>query len=224
VMLWMVPKAGVCGEGEPHHQALARLALSQGSAAGETSGADASDVFLFMLSGLLTTELPMLSDLLRSRWACAVSVMLGRPESRGRVFVSNADPFTKPEIHLNLGTTGRDVDRLVAGVRVAWQVIRQSPLAELMQSTFMWNDNIVHNDQLARRAVSRFLNGSWHTFGTARMGREGDAGAVVDSRFGVLGTRGLRVVDASVIPTLSVPPSLTCMLLGERAAEWMSEA
>lgn len=55
------------------------------------------------------------------------------------------------------------------------------------------------------------------------MGREGDAGAVVDSRFAVLGTRGLRVVDASVIPTLSVPPSLTCMLLGERAAEWMSE-
>jgi choline dehydrogenase-like flavoprotein len=61
-----------------------------------------------------------------------------------------------------------------------------------------------------------------HPVGTARMGPDGDAGAVVDQRGRVRGVDGLAVVDASIMP--NVPrayTNLTCIIIGERASDWM---
>jgi choline dehydrogenase len=213
VMMWMVPKPGVCQHGGAHHQALARFRSEQASH---------PDLFLFMLSNMNTADLPMLQNLLRTPLAGAISVMLARPASRGHVVARDADPRGRPEIVLDLGTVEKDIDLLVHGVRQAWRVLRDSALADLTQSVFMWNDNIIKDESLTRKAVARFLNGAWHSFGTAKMGPDSDPMAVVDSRCRVRGVRQLRVVDASVIPsTLSVPTSLTCVMLAERVAEWM---
>lgn len=68
--------------------------------------------------------------------------------------------------------------------------------------------------------IRRTLSTVHHPAGTARMGHPGDPGTVVDPQLRVLGTEGLRVADASIFPSLpSVNPCLTCMMVGERAAE-----
>jgi choline dehydrogenase len=213
VMLWMVPKPGVCKSGEPYHQVLARCSSGQ---------ADTSDLYLFMLSSMATGKLPLLRDLLRCELAGAISVMLCQPESRGRVAIQSLDPGRPPVIDLNLLSTASDVERLACGVRTAWKIARAPVISSLVDSVFMWNEAMLANDELLKRAVSRFVNGSWHAVGTARMGDAHDCTAVVDQRCRVHGIAELRVVDASVMPNIpSVPTSLTCIALAERVADWM---
>jgi choline dehydrogenase len=214
VMMWMVPRPGVCREGEPYHQVLARAASRPGGPC---------DLAFFMLSSMVTSQLPMLTDLLRAPLAAAISVMLARPDSRGRVFLQSKDPEAKPVIDLNLGSDPRDVERLAQGVRQAWAIARHPAIADRTASVFMWNEGIIKSDALLQRAISRFVNGAWHPVGSARMGAAGDRGAVADPRCRVHGLEGLRVVDASVMPAIpSVPTGLTCLMIAERAAEWMA--
>lgn len=69
-----------------------------------------------------------------------------------------------------------------------------------------------------RRTVLHYV----HPVGTARMGPDGDPGAVVDQHCRVRGVSNLRVVDASVMPTIPrANTNLTCLMIGERAAGWM---
>ena len=78
-------------------------------------------------------------------------------------------------------------------------------------------------ERVLKSAVSRFVNATWHAVGTAKMGPATDSMAVVDQHFRVHGLERLRVVDASVMP--SIPrsaPNLSCIMLAERAAEWMN--
>jgi choline dehydrogenase len=214
VLIWMVPKPGVCRAGEPYHQALARFS---------SRGSSRRDLYLFMLSNMITAKIPLLGSLLHSPLASAISVMLAQPEARGRVFLERADVDARPVIELNVAGAQRDVERLKDGVRQAWKVIKGAPLAERTQSVFMWNDAMVKSDDLTGRAISRFVNGSWHAVGTSKMGPKEDPMAVVDQHCRVHGIERLRIVDASVMPDIpSVPTGLTCMMLGERLADWMS--
>lgn len=108
------------------------------------------------------------------------------------------------------------------GVRLAWSVVRSAPFAPVVSRTFLWTDRMVDDDALLRRAVANFVSPTWHAAGTARMGTADDPGAVVDERLNVHGVAGLRVADASVMPTIvRAPTNLTCIMLAERAAEWM---
>lgn len=215
VMMWAVPKPGVCHAGEPHHQVLTRLA---------SAGSSSTDLCLFMVSSMSTDRIPMLSDLLRAPLASAISVMLANPASRGRVWLKSAAAGQKPEIELNLGAVKSDVDRLMQGVRAAWTILKGAPLAQLTQSVFMWNDHMVGDERLLRHAVTRFLNGSWHPVGTARMGPSDAPMTVVDQYCRVHGAQSLGVVDASVMPVIpSVPTGLSCIMLAERAADWMMD-
>ena len=63
-----------------------------------------------------------------------------------------------------------------------------------------------------------------HSVGTARMGPANDPGAVVDQHGRVHGARGLRVADASIMPTIpSANTHLSCVMIGERNSQWMGE-
>jgi choline dehydrogenase len=102
-------------------------------------------------------------------------------------------------------------------------VLRTPALAELVDRIMIWTDRMMGDDDMLRRSIRKFVTPQWHACGTARMGHADDTEAVVDQRLRVHGMDGLRVVDASVMPSIpSAPMNLTCIMLGERAATWMS--
>jgi choline dehydrogenase len=164
-----------------------------------------------------------MSPLLGGRMAVTVTAMLLSPRSRGRVFLRDASPDAKPRIVLGLASEPSDIDRLMEGTRRAWSVIRCTPFAELLDRVLIWTDRMVADDAMLARSVARFVAPQWHPAGTARMGPATDSLAVVDPHGKVYGIDGLRVADASIMPTIpSAPTNLSCIMLGERVAEWMA--
>ncbi|MEU8383700.1 GMC family oxidoreductase N-terminal domain-containing protein [Streptosporangium sp. NPDC048865] len=212
VALWAVPKDGVCRADDPLHQVLARLAGPGG----------APDLSVTLLNNVTGLAVPAIGAMLRGRIGVSLSTALLSPESRGFVALRDADPGTPPVIALRLASAGRDIERLMTGVRAVWSLIRDDEIASLLQRVFLWTDRMVNDDVMLRSSVARFVCPSWHPAGTARMGPADDRLAVVDERLRVHGIQGLQVVDASVMPTIpSAPTNLSCMMLAERAADWM---
>jgi choline dehydrogenase len=211
--LWAVPRPGTCRDGAPWHRVLARVASRRGAE---------PDLNVMLLNNVATAMLPVVGDMLGTPTAVGVSVMLHRPLSRGRVTLADPDPDAAPVIELALGSDPRDVDALMAGVRVAWSIISSPEVARRLDRVLLWTERMVGSDALLRRAVENFVSPSLHPAGTARMGPSTDRGAVVDQRCRVHGVANLRVVDASVMPAIpSVPLNLTCIALAERVAGWI---
>jgi choline dehydrogenase len=157
------------------------------------------------------------------RMGVTVATMLLTPASRGRVFLSDAAPEAKPVIVLRLLSAPEDVERMRHGTRLLWSIMRSSPLADLLERVIIWTDRMVNDDALLNGALQKFVTPMWHPAGTARMGPPSDNMSVVDQHCRVHQVAGMRVVDASVMPSIpSSPMNLSCMMLGERVAEWIA--
>jgi choline dehydrogenase len=217
VGLWMVPKEGVCKAGEDLHQATLRHTSK--------AGGQRNDLQLFMLNSVRTSQFPELESALGASLAMALSAVLSKPDSRGWIDLPSADPMAMPHITLNLATAPRDVEVLMEGVRLAWQIIQTKPLASHVAKVFAWNQRIIDDDTLLRQTISTFVRGSWHPAGTARMGLASDAMAVTDEHGWVHGCSRLMVADASLMPTITrSPTNLTCLMIGEMVSQHLMEA
>jgi choline dehydrogenase-like flavoprotein len=107
-------------------------------------------------------------------------------------------------------------------VRLAAELLRTRAWAPLVAERTGLPDDVLTGDAALDRWVRAHLTTAIHLSGTARMGPDTDAGAVVDQLLRVRGVTGLRVVDTSVLPTApSRGPAATAVMLGERAAELM---
>ncbi|MET9297635.1 GMC family oxidoreductase N-terminal domain-containing protein [Streptomyces sp. NPDC003077] len=208
VVIWSKPKSGVCKPGLPWRQVASRM----------SSGFDEDvDIQVGLLNNVDSQTIPGFVDRLGWPMVVGISVMLLRPESRGRVFLENADPRGRPVIELGLGTEDDDVSRLCHGVRKAWTILRAPGLADRFEATQFWTDAMVANDKVLRSGVRNIMNPGWHATGSARMGPADDPMAVVDQDGRVHGTENLRIVDASVFPTIpSAPTNLTTIMLAEK--------
>jgi choline dehydrogenase len=214
VMLWLVPAAAAAAQPVPH-QVMARAA----SRAGEPP-----DLSLMVASDFDTHRVPQLGRLLGTERAHGMSAWLARPQARGRVCLASANAAISPRVEFHLAAAADDHARLAEGVRALWRLAASPPLRAHAASAFPWTEALIGSDALLRSACARFAVPAWHACGTARMGPAADPMAVVDARFRVHALQGLRVVDASVLPRLpSSPPHLTCVMLAERAAQWMAE-
>jgi choline dehydrogenase len=144
-------------------------------------------------------------------------VTLLRPDSRGRVMLASADPLAPPRISLNLLTEQSDVKRMIVAIRMTRHVYAQKPFrsrhtVEVAPGLSSESDLDLENYLRAN------LNIGHHPVGTCRMGT--DADAVVDPQLRVLGVSQLRVVDASVMPT--IPGGNTnapVIMIAEKAAD-----
>ncbi|GAA0248176.1 GMC family oxidoreductase [Cryptosporangium japonicum] len=142
-------------------------------------------------------------------------VALQRPESRGRLELVAGEPM----LHFDYLRSAGDRARLRTGVRAAAELLRSGPLAAHVASITGPDARTLADDGALDRWLRTHLNSNFHLSGSARMGPDGDPGAVVDGSLAVRGVAGLRVVDTSVLP--AVPrrgTNATAVMLAERAA------
>ena len=145
-----------------------------------------------------------------------VSPCLLTQHSRGSVRLASSDPTAKPIIHNAFYSAGDDMERMIAGLRLAADICGQPAMQPYCAEPFTFPRG--DSDEAMRAHVARTTFAIYHPVGTCRMGA--DAGAVVDEQLRVNGLEGLRVVDASVMPT--VPRGNTnapTIALAERAAD-----
>ena len=145
-----------------------------------------------------------------------VSPCLLTPHSRGSVRLASSDPTAKPIIRNEFYSRGDDMQRMIAGVRLTMEIAAQEAMRPYCAEPY--NVPAGDSDEEVRAHVAKTTFAIYHPVGTCRMGS--DAGAVVDPELRVNGIEGLRVVDASVMPT--VPRGNTnapTIALAERAAD-----
>jgi choline dehydrogenase-like flavoprotein len=149
--------------------------------------------------------------------AVTLGPVLISPRSRGSLTLRSADPADKPRILTNTLAEREDLDALVAGIRVAREILAAQPLAEVSRRELLPGVAADSDDELAAR-VRAGVELLYHPVGTCRMGTGEDA--VVDEQLRVCGVEGLRVVDASVFPL--IPGGNTnapTVMVAERAAD-----
>jgi len=144
-----------------------------------------------------------------------INAGLVRPQSRGHLRLTGADPLDPIQIDANLLSEPDDVEALMVGVELCRQIGNSAVLRP-----FVKREVIPGN--LKRPALENFVRdtafGWWHQSGTAKMGR--DSMSVVDSNLKVYGIENLRIADASVMPRVTTGNTMApCVIIGERAGE-----
>ncbi len=147
-----------------------------------------------------------------------------RPESRGRVGLHSADPFADPSIEANYLATPEDRRVMREAVRIGRRVVGQDALTpyrgeELAPGAPVASDAAI--DTWIRATAETI----YHPVGTCKMGAADDTRAVVDAHLRVRGLAGLRVVDASVMPSLvSSNTNAPTIMIAEKAADMIRAA
>jgi choline dehydrogenase len=142
-----------------------------------------------------------------------------RPESRGTILIDGADPLSPPPIRPGYLTAANDRQSVLEGLRHARRIAAQAALAPYIASETSPGSAVAANDDAALLEYARNHGKTlYHPAGTCKMGA--DADAVVDSQLKVHGIASLRVVDASVMPTLiSGNTNAPTIMIAEKAAD-----
>ncbi len=153
--------------------------------------------------------------------AFTASVCNLNPTSRGSVAIRSADAADAPLIAPNYLSTAEDREIAARSLRLTRRIVEQPALARYRPREYKPGVQFQTDEELARLAGD-IATTIFHPVGTCRMGRDDDAGAVVDSRLRVRGVSGLRVIDASVMPTItSGNTNSPTLMIAERAAAWL---
>ena len=153
------------------------------------------------------------------RWgtgfSCHVCVL--RPKSRGSVWLQSADPSAAPAIDPNFFGEESDLDTMVAGFKTTRRLL-EAPALKALQKTDAVTAG-VETDAQIRDVLRNHVDTVYHPVGTCKMGVN-DPLAVVDPALRVYGLAGLRVVDASIMPTLiGGNTNAPAIMIGEKAAD-----
>jgi choline dehydrogenase-like flavoprotein len=155
--------------------------------------------------------------------AITISVCNLRPASRGSIHASSPDPRAAPRIAPNYLSETEDERVAIDSLRLVRRIVGRPPLARYRPEEM--NPGRAVDDDAGLLAAARDLGTTiFHPVGTARMGLAADPMAVVDERLRVFGVEGLRVADASVMPTItSGNTNSPTMMIAEKAARMILE-
>ncbi len=155
--------------------------------------------------------------------AFTMSVCQLRPESRGEIKITSSDTAVYPKIHPNYLSTETDCRTIVAGVNIARTIGKHAPLASKISEEFRPTADLSMDDYEGTLDWARNYSSSiYHPTGTCKMGSGSDA--VVDSRLRVIGIKGLRVADCSIMPEIvSGNTNAPAIMIGEKASDLIIE-
>ena len=153
--------------------------------------------------------------------AFTASVCNLNPTSRGTVHIRSPRPEDAPAIAPNYLSTDQDRRIAAESLRLTRRIVGQPALARYRPEELKPGVQVDSDDELARLAGD-IATTIFHPVGTCKMGRPDDSSAVVDARLLVRGVAGLRVVDASVMPSItSGNTNAPTLMIAEKAAAWM---
>lgn len=147
-----------------------------------------------------------------------------KSRSRGRVYLTSADPEVKPALDFRYFTDEDDYDgqTLVDGIRIAREIAGTAPLAGWLKREVCPGPEITSDEELSEYA-RKVAHTVYHPAGTCRMGAAADETAVVDPQLRIRGLEGIRIADASVFPTMfAVNPMIGVLMVGEKCAELLA--
>jgi choline dehydrogenase len=155
--------------------------------------------------------------------AFTASVANLRPTSRGSVRIQSADPLAAPAIRPNYLSTEADRKIAADSLRLTRRIAAQQALARYQPEEFLPGPEFQSDEELAR-AAGDVGTTIFHPVGTCKMGPDSDASAVVDARLRLRGVDGLRVVDASIMPTItSGNTNSPTVMIAERGSDMIRE-
>ncbi|MGE0766769.1 MAG: GMC family oxidoreductase [Hyphomicrobiaceae bacterium] len=227
---WAIGKRGVTfndrGRGLGLVNQALRYALAQDSMLAMVAAP--LRAFVFSREGLESPDLllgwvPMLTEVTpkgpkiakQSGMTCYAHAM--RPESKGTIHITSADPRTPPAIRFNFLSDPADVGLTVRAVRIAQSIMHAPALAPMQITEMAPGSHRTTDDEIVAWA-KEVGETTYHPVGTCKMGQ--DTMAVVDERLRVRGISGLRIADASIMPTLtSGNTNAPSIMIGEKAAD-----
>jgi len=153
--------------------------------------------------------------------AFTASVCNLNPTSRGSVQIRSPDIDAPPRIAPNYLATAEDRRVAADSLRLTRRIVAQPALAAYQPVEHLPGPQFTSDEELVREGAN-IANTIFHPVGTARMGSAGDSAAVVDSHLRVHGVGALRVVDASIMPTItSGNTNSPTLMIAEKAARWI---
>ena len=152
-----------------------------------------------------------------------LTVALTRPVSRGTLTLASSDPLAPPLIRAAYFDAAEDLDAMVEGVRLGQALAAAKAYAALRGAPAPPSAAPLDTPDQIRAFIRATSETMFHPAGTCRMGT--GAGSVVDAELRVRGVEGLRVADASIMPTvINCQCNAACVMIGERAADFILES
>jgi choline dehydrogenase len=170
----------------------------------------------------LAGSAPKVGDPMHRFPACTLVAIPCRPESRGWLRIASPDPAKPPAIQPNYLATQRDRDTMVAGLNVSRRIFATPAMREYVTEEFMPGQQATTDEDLLNHARAT-AGTTFHQTSTCMMGP--GPMAVVDTSLRVKGMERLRVIDASIMPTVvSGNTNATAIMIGEKGADMILRA
>ncbi len=151
-----------------------------------------------------------------------ISPCVLRPQSRGALRLRSTKPSEPARFVANAFSAPVDLETLVRGLELTMRIVEAPSLAKLIKRRALPKPGVEKDPAALRSYVRDIAKTVFHPAGTCKMGPETDALAVVGEDLRVRGVEGLRVADASIMPTLvSGNTNAPAIMIGERAARFM---
>jgi len=148
-----------------------------------------------------------------------IAAWVHRPQSRGYVRARSDDPFDAPAIQPNYMAEESDRRGTVAAMKLARRLMHTAPMQPYLDGETYPGEEVQSDDELLE-AARHWGNTTFHVMGTCRMAPASDPGAVVDDELRVRGIERLRVIDASVMPSMiSANLNAATMMIAEKGAD-----
>ncbi|MEI2384333.1 GMC family oxidoreductase N-terminal domain-containing protein [Breoghania sp. JC706] len=169
-------------------------------------------------------SLDKFGDPLHAFPAITTSVCNLRPESRGHIRITDRDVGAQPEIAPNYLASERDREIAARSLRIARRITNAPAFSEYRPEEYLPGPSVGDDDASLAKAAGDIGTTIFHPVGTAKMGLSSDPMAVVDERLRVFGVEGLRVADASVMPTItSGNTNSPTIMIADKAAAMIRE-